>query len=138
MKRKRKKKRDTEKGKAKEKSKESQKEADEKEEKDEDKAKDKEEEKEMDERLFSAYKTTCEVAMQNNITSLCFSLISAGIFKGKKSLSHVLEIGIRAILETAASPLTEVHLCGFKSDEIYELENILAIYELENILAKKN
>lgn len=47
--------------------------------------------------LDRAYRRTMDVANENDVNSIAFCLISAGIYRGLQSLEHVLSIGANAI-----------------------------------------
>jgi O-acetyl-ADP-ribose deacetylase (regulator of RNase III) len=55
-----------------------------------------------DKLLASAYRQSVALASESDeVASLAFSLLSAGIFRGPVSLHHVLEIGVRAVITEA-------------------------------------
>ena len=58
---------------------------------------------------------------QNGLRTIGFSLLSAGIFRGKRSLADVLSIGVSAIGESAYPGLEEVHLVGYTNEELQTL-----------------
>lgn len=71
-----------------------------------------------DELLSSAYLTSLECGKSQNLESIAFALLSAGIFRGKRSVNDVLRIGIEAICKFDGYPsLQEVHLCAFNQNE---------------------
>ncbi|KAL3933743.1 MAG: hypothetical protein SGBAC_010262 [Bacillariaceae sp.] len=47
--------------------------------------------------LQSAYTSSLEVAKENDISEVAFSLLSAGVFRGQQTLEEVLSIAIRGI-----------------------------------------
>ena len=51
-----------------------------------------------DELLSSAYTTSLECGKNQNIEAIAFALLSAGIFRGKRSVDEVLRSGIDAIV----------------------------------------
>jgi O-acetyl-ADP-ribose deacetylase (regulator of RNase III) len=72
--------------------------------------------------LRSAYQQTLERCKENNITDVGFSLLSAGIFRGRQSMKNVLAIGVAGIrdwVETTedCGTLKTVTLCGFSGHE---------------------
>jgi O-acetyl-ADP-ribose deacetylase (regulator of RNase III) len=54
------------------------------------------------------------------IQTVGFSLLSAGIFRGPRSLRAVLDIAVRAVLDGAFGGLEEVHLVAFTEEELDE------------------
>ena len=51
---------------------------------------------------------------ENHITSIAFSLLSAGVFKGDRSLRQVLEIGVDAVINHARNGAVRVgSICIF-------------------------
>mmetsp|Transcript_22974 Transcript_22974/g.35249 ORF Transcript_22974/g.35249 Transcript_22974/m.35249 type:complete len:219 (+) Transcript_22974:47-703(+) len=78
-----------------------------------------------DELLSSAYTTSLECGKSKNIEAIAFALLSAGIFRGKRSVDEVLQIGIDAICKFDGYPsLQEVHLCAFNQKEANALIRI--------------
>ena len=100
---------------------------------------------EPDALLRSAYQEALERCREKGITDVAFSLLSAGIFRGKRSLDDVLLIGILAIRDwvneqnntNSASPnkgdngnnvsssthrLRTITLCGFSKSEVGALQ----------------
>ena len=81
--------------------------------------------------LSSAYKRSVAVARESGeVKTMAFSLISAGVFRGPRSVGQVLEIGVRGVLEEALdgkdnlgpfTDLEEVHLVAFTEVEAQEL-----------------
>ena len=88
-----------------------------------------------DKLLYSAYSSSMECANQNGIELLAFSLISAGIFRGSRSLEHVLTIAVRAIAENVYPGLREVHLVGFSDAEIDAIVVIVRASEELSLLS---
>ena len=79
-----------------------------------------------DELLYSAYQSSLERCIENDVSDVAFSLLSAGIFRGRQSLTNVLAIGAVAIKDWADSKddcgsLQSVTLCGFSERETREL-----------------
>ena len=58
------------------------------------------------------------------MTTLAFSLLSSGIFRGNCLLGHVLGIGVKAIEDGAYEGLEEVHMVAFGHDEASVLEQL--------------
>jgi len=88
---------------------------------------------EEDALLRSAYVNSITEAITHNCTSIGFSLLSAGIFRGGRSLETVLAIGCKACEDTAAAPLEEIYLVGFMDKEVKALVSILD--QVDTILA---
>jgi len=84
--------------------------------------------------LRSAYVESIKEAVKHDCKTVGFSLLSAGIFRGGRSLQTVLGIGCKACEDTAAAPVEEIYLVGFKDEEIAALMNILDIQDKVSIL----
>ena len=68
--------------------------------------------------LFSAYTSSLECAKDANLEAVAFSLLSAGVFRGSKSVEEVLKIGMEAIVKyDGYAELEEVHMCAFSQEE---------------------
>ena len=67
--------------------------------------------------LSDAYRASMRTAADADIEFIGFSLLSAGIFRGPRSLEHVLRLGMEAIKECAYPGLKEVHLVAFMDEE---------------------
>ena len=78
-----------------------------------------------DAELSEAYAQTMSAAAEAGIEYIGFSLLSAGIFRGPRSLAHVLQLGLEAVSEGAYAGLKEVHLVAFQPDEQQTLQNLL-------------
>ena len=78
-----------------------------------------------DGQLREAYRSTMRAAAAANIEYLGFSLLSAGIFRGARSLEYVLRLGVEAVVECAYPGLKEVHLVAFMEDEQQVLLQLL-------------
>jgi O-acetyl-ADP-ribose deacetylase (regulator of RNase III) len=78
-------------------------------------------EEEADHLLRSAYAAALACAKQHEVSTLAFALISAAIFRGRKSLLDVLRIAVRAVRENAYLGLHEVHLVAFTHAEVAAL-----------------
>lgn len=63
------------------------------------------------------YENAMKVAERNNIRTLAFALISAGIFRGPRSLQSVLDTAVAAVAKNEYPGLLEVHLVAFSSVE---------------------
>ena len=76
--------------------------------------------------LSSAYTESLNLARENKIEAVAFSLLSSGVFRGNKSVSSVLEIGVDAIRDFGGyEELEEVHLCAFNDKETSVLASIV-------------
>jgi O-acetyl-ADP-ribose deacetylase len=73
---------------------------------------------ECDALLYSAYKTSMLLAKEKKFETIGFSLLSAGIFRGTRTVKSVLSIGINALLDNDYEGLKEVHLVGYTKDEM--------------------
>eukprot|EP00587_Corethron_hystrix_P010836 CAMPEP_0113322680 /NCGR_PEP_ID=MMETSP0010_2-20120614/15767_1 /TAXON_ID=216773 ORGANISM="Corethron hystrix, Strain 308" /NCGR_SAMPLE_ID=MMETSP0010_2 /ASSEMBLY_ACC=CAM_ASM_000155 /LENGTH=213 /DNA_ID=CAMNT_0000181261 /DNA_START=107 /DNA_END=748 /DNA_ORIENTATION=- /assembly_acc=CAM_ASM_000155 len=84
-----------------------------------------------DKLLQSAYQTSLEITRQEGITEVAFSLLSAGVFRGKRDLESVLKIGITGIKEWIkksddSGDLKSIFLVGFTPIETKLLVEICA------------
>ncbi|KAL7535594.1 hypothetical protein ACHAXR_008853 [Thalassiosira sp. AJA248-18] len=80
---------------------------------------------EGDELLFSAYSSSLECARDANLEAVAFSLLSAGIYRGSRSVREVLKIGMDAIANfDGYAELQEVHMCAFNQKEADTLVDI--------------
>jgi len=77
--------------------------------------------KDCDKLLSRAYRSSLAVARDCGVQFLGFSLLSAGIFRGGRSLDDVLRIAVDAVAEGAYEGLREVHLVAFLPDELQAL-----------------
>ena len=64
--------------------------------------------------LYSAYQCAMVEARTQKMASVGFSLLSSGIFRGRRPLGAVLRIGVLAIAANAYPGLEEVAMVGFK------------------------
>ncbi|GMH86636.1 hypothetical protein TL16_g10610 [Triparma laevis f. inornata] len=79
-----------------------------------------EDDAEGDSLLYSAYEKGMQLAQQQTepaIKTIAFSLLSAGIFRDKRSLKEVLRIAVKAVKANAWEGLKEVHLVAWKEVE---------------------
>ena len=68
--------------------------------------------------LSSAYRSSMDLARENKLEAVAFSLISSGIFRGRHSKKEVLRIGLNVIVQFEGyDELKEVHMCAFNSAE---------------------
>lgn len=82
-----------------------------------------------DELLQSAYAASLDLAQEAKLEAIAFSLLSAGVFRGSRTVKDVLSIGISTICDwvkdqSDASTLKSVFLCGFNPHECNELVDI--------------
>jgi len=75
----------------------------------------------------SAYKNALAAAVKLQATSIGFSLLSAGIYRGTQTLDHVLEQGFEAI-KGNISPGQQVFLVAFTDEERDSLRALLRKY----------
>lgn len=95
---------------------------------------------EADNLLMSAYCRALTVAHDANVKELAFSLLSAGMYKGRRSLKQVLRLGVASIRNWAnAQPDTtsveSIVLCAFLESEamvLVEVANDLRLELLSN------
>lgn len=84
---------------------------------------------EADKLLASAYSKSLDRAEEINLESIAFSLLSAGAYKGIRSLKDVLRVGIDAICKFEGyCHLKEVHLFAFNETEVKTLLKIISEY----------
>lgn len=77
--------------------------------------------KEGDAKLRSAYLAAMKRSQEVEAQTIGFSLLSAGVFRGRRTLGEVLEIAVASIEEGAYPGLEEVHLVAFAPCEQDEL-----------------
>jgi O-acetyl-ADP-ribose deacetylase (regulator of RNase III) len=65
-----------------------------------------------DKLLKSAYTGSMHVAAKNGVKTIAFSLISAGIFRGPRSLGEVLDIAVQGVVAGDYAGLEEVRACA--------------------------
>eukprot|EP00816_Leptocylindrus_hargravesii_P009531 CAMPEP_0196822032 /NCGR_PEP_ID=MMETSP1362-20130617/81898_1 /TAXON_ID=163516 /ORGANISM="Leptocylindrus danicus, Strain CCMP1856" /LENGTH=220 /DNA_ID=CAMNT_0042201455 /DNA_START=37 /DNA_END=699 /DNA_ORIENTATION=- len=71
-----------------------------------------------DDLLRTAYESSLIRAKEAKLDYVAFALLSAGVYRGAKKLSEVLEIGVRTICDNLAeSGVKEVHMCAFSERE---------------------
>jgi O-acetyl-ADP-ribose deacetylase len=71
--------------------------------------------------LAASYTNSMRSAKDQGIELLGFSLISAGVFRGRRSLRAVLSIAVECVAREAYEGLREVHLVAFSQEEIAAL-----------------
>ena len=69
-----------------------------------------------DQELADAYKKSIEVANENNIQTLAFSLLSSGLFSGERGLKGVLQIAIDTVKLHVTEGM-EVYMVGFHGEQ---------------------
>lgn len=67
--------------------------------------------------LSSAYVATMARAREAKVATLAVCLLSAGIFKGGRSLDELLSIAVRAVEANVYPDLEEVHIVAFTDEE---------------------
>lgn len=77
---------------------------------------------ECDKLLHDAYVAAMQRAQEVRASTVAFSLLSSGIFRGSRSLQDVLRIGVEAVAKAAYSGLSAVHLVGFTREELEILQ----------------
>ena len=73
---------------------------------------------EGDELLAAAYRSAMLLAEENGFEALAFSLISASIFRGDRSLKAVLQLAVKTVCAHVYPALKEVHLVAFTESEL--------------------
>lgn len=86
--------------------------------------------------LKSAYRSSLEVAREAKLSEVGFSLLSAGVYKGQRSLKQVLTLGVESICEWAKEQpetcsIELVVMCAFSEREADTLMKIAQELELE-------
>ena len=76
--------------------------------------------------LEAAYKNAMERARENDLKSVGFCILSAGIFRGACPLKVVIETGLKAIAKNTYSGLETIVFCGFTPQEQAELHDLAA------------
>ena len=76
--------------------------------------------------LEAAYKNAMERARENELKSVGFCILSAGIFRGNCPLNVVIETGLKAIAKNTYPGLETVVFCGFTAQEQAELHDFAA------------
>ena len=90
--------------------------------------------------LKSAYTTCLTCCGQTaNLESIAFCLLSAGIFRGSRSVRHVLQIGLEAIAQfDGYEGLKSVYVCGFTQKELSTLVTIANEIGLVKVVVDDN
>ena len=76
--------------------------------------------------LRSAYVAAMRLARENECSTVAFSLLSAGIFRGGRSLDDVLHIAVEALRDACFEGLERVHLVAFSEAEQEVLQRVAA------------
>lgn len=82
--------------------------------------------------LASAYAASMKCAMEAGIELLAFSLLSAGVFRGPRSLIEILSIAVNTIIQCPYEGLREVHLVAFTTEEAESLLSCIAALQESN------
>ena len=75
--------------------------------------------------LYQAYHASMREARKKACRTLAFSLLSAGIFRGRRALRTVLEIGVLAVHASLYDGLSDVFLVGFTHSECETLTSVI-------------
>eukprot|EP00750_Incisomonas_marina_P021192 INCI4200.4.p1 GENE.INCI4200.4~~INCI4200.4.p1 ORF type:complete len:989 (+),score=161.67 INCI4200.4:692-3658(+) len=79
--------------------------------------------------LAAAYVAAMREARRKKLQTVGFSLISAGVYRGPRSLQHVLDIAVCAIASAIYDGLREVHLVAFTAEEQHCLTTAVRKWE---------
>jgi len=75
--------------------------------------------------LRSAYMSSLGLAKEVGLECVAFSLLSAGVYRGKRSVKDVLRIGVESICSFCGyDALQEIHMCAYNPVEASTLLNI--------------
>ena len=77
---------------------------------------------ETDKLLARAYRSAMACAAEKKLKHVAFSLLSASIFRGPRSLERVIELGLEGIQAGTYEGLREVHMMAFKLEELQVLQ----------------
>ena len=75
--------------------------------------------------LKNAYTAAMKRAKEQKCKTIAFSLLSAGIFRGRQSLDNVLRCAVEAISDATYPGLQRVHLVAFSSKEQEALARVV-------------
>ena len=67
--------------------------------------------------LVSSYQAALQRAQENKVTSIGFCLLSAGVFRGVKSLQSVVDIACETLISNVYSGLVELQLFAYTQEE---------------------
>ncbi len=73
--------------------------------------------------LESCYRSCCQLALENEITSLAFPAISTGIYAYPKPAAAEIALGVMQEYETR---LMKLYACCFSADDVKLYQNVLA------------
>eukprot|EP00565_Helicotheca_tamesis_P002498 CAMPEP_0185723102 /NCGR_PEP_ID=MMETSP1171-20130828/49_1 /TAXON_ID=374046 /ORGANISM="Helicotheca tamensis, Strain CCMP826" /LENGTH=229 /DNA_ID=CAMNT_0028390765 /DNA_START=53 /DNA_END=742 /DNA_ORIENTATION=+ len=89
--------------------------------------------------LRSAYLSSLTRSKEAKLEAVAFSLLSSGVFRGKRSLRDVLKLSVETICDFEAhDELKEVHMCAFseaEADTLVEIAEELGLPKEEEICA---
>jgi O-acetyl-ADP-ribose deacetylase (regulator of RNase III) len=84
--------------------------------------------------LSSAYTSSLDRGKDAKLEAIAFSLLSAGVFRGSKSVEEVLTIGMKSIIDFDGYPeLKDVYMCAFNQKEADALIGVANKLGLEEI-----
>lgn len=87
-----------------------------------------------DELLSSAYTSSLNCGKDAKLEAIAFSLLSAGVFRGPKSVEEVLTIGMQSISSfDGYEELKDVYMCAFnqkEADALVSVANKLGLREI--------
>jgi O-acetyl-ADP-ribose deacetylase (regulator of RNase III) len=87
---------------------------------------------EGDELLSSAYTCSLQQGREAKLEAIAFSLLSAGVFRGSKTVDEVLTIGMEAICKfDGYEELKNVYMCAFNQNEADALVGVATNLGLE-------
>ena len=75
--------------------------------------------------LYQAYHASMREARKKACRTLAFSLLSAGIFRGRRALHTVIAIGVLAVHASLYDGLSDVFLVGFTHSECETLTSVI-------------
>jgi len=75
--------------------------------------------------LYSAYRSAMREAHAKRAPDVAFSLLSAGVFRGERSLRDVLGIAVLAVSGAAYEGLQDVFMVGFTTNEVELLTELI-------------
>lgn len=95
-------------------------------------------ESEADHLLRSAYRASLELAKERRLEALGFSLISAGVYRGKTPIRYILDIAVQTMKNFEGyEGLQEIHLCAFTNSESAMLKEIASqsgLFQIDNAI----
>jgi len=81
--------------------------------------------KKKDVLLRSAYKASLKCAEEKKVETIGFCMLSAGVFRGQKSLQSIVDIACDTISENAYDALKSIHLVAYTDEEAESLQTWL-------------